>query len=260
MIALERPKVKKISKLSFILLISTLTLATFAQDEGTWRARVGVSQNSFTTLWSGGDVKANFQSLNTGATYIAPSGWFFDGVLKTSGKTTWNSVELTNAEGALNDGHDNDYSRTDTTITVGKAFEGGYQVFGGYQNSASKLTLPNAWVTNYGSQSSEKFNVSGYFVGVGKTFAVGSGSLNLNVAIGQMTGKLTDSVGQDHTSSGGTGTSFGATYTYLFDKHLGLSVEVKEQQYKYTFGASNIILTSGKDQMTLYGANLFYQF
>ncbi len=183
-----------------------------AQD-GVIRGRVGVSQNTFNTLWSGGQLESNFQSLNLGGTYILPSGWYFDAALKNSLGAKWTGGSNT----------DEPYKRQDITLTAGKALGDGIQVFGGYQQANSTITLHGG--------VEERFDVKGVFTGVGKSIPMTVGSVNLNAAVGAMAGRLLDGMSPQvwHTSKLGYGTSLGATYSYPLAPKSTLSFEYKLQ-------------------------------
>jgi hypothetical protein len=239
-----------------------LSMSVCYAEEGTIRGRVGVSQNNFNSLWSGGELKSSYQSLNLGTTYIHSSGFYGDLGYKTPlAKAKWNTVELTNRQGSLNDGEDEKFTRKDTTFTLGKAFDGGWTSFLGYQDSRSKMDLPARWVSSYGSRPDESFNVNGYFVGGGKSFDFKeNGSFSLSGAVGKMKAKLQDSNSRWNNSTGGSGYSLGAGYNYFFDKNIGINLEIKQQKYRYTFSNSAILLTSGDDKMLSYGINLIAQF
>lgn len=234
-----------------------IPVASFA-DDSVMRGRIGLSNNDFTTLWSGGDLETSYISANFGLTYITPEAYYIDLAMKTSTSATWNTVELT---GDFNDGRDEDYSRDDITLTLGKALDNGIQVFLGYQDSSATISLPPiSWVQDLGSVAEEEIDVSGFFVGIGKSIKVDSGSINLNAAYGSMDGTLVDAVGVSNDSSGGNGYSLGLTYTRYFSDSLSGNFEVKQQKYSYDFSNPDIAITSGDDKMTMIGLNLVKQF
>jgi hypothetical protein len=239
---------KKIAKISVGIIVLLAATAASAQD-GVIRGRVGIAQNSFSSLFSGGGLTSNYQSLNTGATYILSSGWYADGALKQSIGAKWD------VDGGVRaDQKGNEYKRQDITLTLGKALDGGVQVFGGYQQAKSTINLgPGA------ANFEEHFDVKGFFVGAGKTIPMSVGSVNLNAAIGQMTGRLFDGGSVWHDSDKGTGYSLGATYSYPLAEKMTLSVEYKLQTYKYKFDA-NSPNTGGDDKLQVFGANVSYQF
>lgn len=231
---------------------------TLAEEDGMIRARIGLSSNDFTTLWSGGDLKTDYMSLNLGATYITPSAFYFDLGFKQDTSASWNTVELTDD---FNDGKDEDYTRDDLTVTIGKVLDNGVQLFAGYQDSSATIALPEiSWVQE-GYVEEEEMDVSGFFLGVGKSFKVGEGSINLNLAYGFMDGTLVDAQGRSWDSTDGDGYSLGASYTRFLTESFSLNFEVKQQKYSYEYDTGGeTILTSGDDEMTMIGANLVYQF
>jgi len=236
--------INKIALVSTVL--ATLSGVSFAQ-EALIRGRLGISQNSFTTLWSGGDLKTNYQSLNTGVSYIMPSGWYVDGGVKSALSAKWNSIE------AAGDTIDRAFKRNDYTLTVGKSLSDNWQLFGGYQNSQSSMAISTT------SPPEEKFSVKGYFVGVGKTIPLPVGSLNLNASVGSMKGHLVDATGYGNNSNSGSGTSYGLAYSYPVNEKTSFTVDFKQQSYKYNFDSTSP-LTSGKDKMSMLGASFSYQF
>lgn len=243
-------------------LAATITIASaspaLASDEGMVRARIGLSSNDFTTLWSGGDLKSDYMSLNLGATYITPNAFYVDLGFKQDTSASWNTVEL-NPD--FNDGKDENYSRDDLTLTIGKALDNGMQIFAGYQDSSATIALPKISWVQAGFVEEEEIDISGYFFGVGKSFKVGEGSVNLNAAYGFMEGTLVDATGQSWDSTDGDGYSLGASYTRFLTESFSLNFELKRQKYSYKYDTGGaIILTSGDDEMTMFGANIVYQF
>ena len=209
-----------------------------AEEEGMMRARIGLSSNDFTTLWSGGDLKTDYMSLNLGATYITPSAFYFDLGFKQDTSASWNTVEISPA---FNDGKDEDYTRDDLTVTIGKVLDNGIQLFAGYQDSSATIALPEiSWVQE-GFVEEEEMDVSGFFLGVGKSFKVGEGSINLNLAYGFMDGTLVDAEGRSWDSTDGDGYSLGASYTRFLTESFSLNFEVKKQKCRRhsTVGGGN---------------------
>jgi hypothetical protein len=221
----------------------SMATPTIASDDDLTRARVGISNNSFTTLYSGGPLEVDYASLNLGVTYITSDALYYDIAYKKGLSASWNTFELT-------DFPDEDYSRSDITLTVGKALDNGVQVFAGYQNSSTDIALPAAW----NMVPEEEFNITGFFLGAGRSFKVSEGSLNLNLALGSMDAKLYDGQGIWHDSTKGSGYSIGATYTMFVSEGISANFELKQQNYDYEF--ENAPLTSGDDEMTMFGINL----
>lgn len=227
-----------------VVMSLSMSIPVFASDDNLTRARVGISNNSFSSLYSGGDLDADFLSLNLGMTYITSDAFYYDLAYKKGLGTSWNTQELTGSP-------DEDYSRTDITITIGKALDNGIQVFAGYQNSSTDIALPAAWEM----VPEEEFNVTGFFLGAGRSFKVNDGSLNVNVALGSMDAELYDGDGIWHDSTSGSGYSLGATYTMFISEGMSVNFEFKQQKYDYDFN-EEAPLTAGDDHMTMIGVNL----
>ena len=218
---------------------------TIASDDDLTRARVGISNNSFTSLYSGGPLEVDYTSLNLGVTRITSDALYYDIAYKKGLSASWNTFELT-------DFPDEDYSRSDITLTVGKALDNGIQVFAGYQNSNSAIALPTSWEL----VPEEEFNITGFFLGAGRSFKVNEGSLNVNLALGSMDAKLLDGGGEWNDSTSGSGYSIGATYTMFLSEDISANFELKQQKYEYEFGTGPN--TGGDDNMTMFGVNLVH--
>lgn len=225
--------IKNVNVFLSAAIITAFTGVASAQD-GVVRARVGVSQNNFSSVYSGGPMKSDYQSLNTGVTYIQPSGWYGDLAMKNSMSAKWSLNGLGNDSGTTIGNGNDEYTRKDITLTIGKALEGGIQVFGGYQQANSTINL-GPLVSNF----KEEFNVKGFFIGAGKTIPMSVGSVNINGAVGQMKARLLDGSSTWNESDNGTGFSFGATYSYPLSDKTTLSLEYKQQAYKYKFGPTS---------------------
>mgnify|MGYP001583086644 CR=1 FL=1 len=241
----------------FSLMGLSLSLPTIASDDDLTRARVGVSSNNFTTIYSGGDLDASFKSLNLGLSYIRSDAIYFDLAYKHTLSGSWeayrNVFTLDPESGEpvfVDEGmRKDDYDRNDITLTVGKVLDTGVQVFAGYQNSATDIA--GQWIV----VDEEGFDVSGFFIGVGKSFKVNKGSLNINAAYGSMSAELIDGRGDAHDSTSGSGYSVGATYTIYLNDSLSANFELKQQKYDYDFD-DNAPLTAGDDKMTMIGINI----
>jgi hypothetical protein len=248
-------------QLSFAAAILITSSSFSIADDGIWRGRIGVSQNDFSTIWSGGDLEVDYMSLNAGVSYITPDANYFDLAYKTNMDGEWNTLALSPG---LNDGKDEDYDRDDITITIGRVLESGLQVYGGYQDSHADIYLPPvSWVQGLNSVVKEEIDITGFFFGVGKSYKLGEGSLNLNFAYGFMDAELIDAIGVKSTADGGDGYSLGAAYSYYFSNTLGVSFEFKQQKYSYDFDLSQgaaAQVTSGDDELTMLGVNLIRQF
>lgn len=246
----------KLKTLAMAVAISPAFLSGLAAaDDGVFRARAGVSTNSFDTIWSGGNMKTDYTSLNLGLTYLTQNSFYFDIATKSDLGANWNTSELLPVD------DDDAYSRTDITLTAGKVLESGIQIFAGYQKSDATIDLPLEAQQALGWNKDETVTITGFFAGVGKSFKVGDGSLNLNASYGMMDAEVIASLGDKFTSDSGNGYSLGASYTYYLNDTTSLSVELKNQKYSYDYAPSDIILlTAGDDKMTMFGININKQF
>lgn len=224
-----------------VLMSLSMSIPVFASDDNLTRARVGISNNSFSSLYSGGDLDADFSSLNVGVTYITSDALYYDLAYKQNLGGSWETEQNGFVFG-------DDYNRTDLTLTIGKVLDSGIQLFAGYQDSDTDIA--GQWE----SGEDEGFDVKGFFIGAGKSFKVNEGSLNLNAALGTMDAVLVDGSARSHDSTSGSGYSIGATYTMFLSEGMSANFEFKQQKYDYEFGTGPN--TGGDDKMTMFGVNL----
>lgn len=247
---------KTVQNVSALFLALLGIVGSASAQDGAVRARIGLSQNYFSSIYSGGPMKSDYQNLNAGVTYIQSSGWYADVAFKNSLSAKWslNGTGTDSNNGMLIGSGNDPYTRTDITLTAGKALDDGLQIFGGYQQADSTIDLgPKT------SNFLEKFNVLGFFIGVGKTIPLSVGSVNVNGAVGLMRARLLDASGKWNDSDTGMGYSIGASYSYPLAEKTTLSFEYKQQTYKYTFGPTSPN-TGGDDKVQIFGANISYQF
>ena len=230
------------SKLLLLTLSASILSFNTIADDGVIRAKVGLSTNSFDSLWSGGDLTADYQAVNLGVSYITSSMYYADLGLKKNLNGNWEAETPWETM-------DEDYDRTDYTLTFGKVLSNGIQLFAGYQNSTAIMDVPDSYPV-----PDEKIKIAGFFAGVGKSFNFENSSLNINFAFGQMDGELTDGRGFKHDSGDGSGHSFGATYTYFLSGSSTISAEFKQQSYSYTY-PDDAPLTGGDDKASILGVN-----
>lgn len=256
------------------LFCTSFSFSAFAED-GIFRARIGFSENDYSTIWSGGDLEVDYRSINYGVSYIFSNAFYADLAFKTNDDGEWNTCELlqdANCRVAYSDSNgqlvnadvsDQDYDRDDLTITIGKVLENGIQLFGGYQQSESDIDLPDGlFPVAGGFVDKEEIDLDGFFIGIGKPFSIGPGSLNLNFAYALMDAELIDSIGEK-SKGDGDGYSLGLAYSFYFTDNLGLNFEYKLQRYSYDFDLSQSAaaqVTSGDDDLDMIGINFIGQF
>ena len=142
----------------------------------------------------------------------------------------------TGLEPASNSGFVTDYSRTDSTFTLGYRLNQSFSVFAGYTNGASKITVTTAGVALFVTDI--EYTETGPFAGVayGKTFG-DKGTLGLSVGYAQLDGELKRTVhrniGTNFDVKGDTtGLSYGVTWSGPLTGLLGYRVGLKATQYK----------------------------
>lgn len=228
--------------------LAACTVSATAMAENTVRLRAGVAAVQYVAPDPNGDIKSDFNALLLGATLITDAGWFFDLGSRTSTSAKWNAQDL------FPPLSDQDFERRDLTLTVGKALGNGLSVFGGYQAGDSELTLDSTPLG--GTKDWLKQKTQGFFVGVGKGFAVGNGTLALSGALGMMKAEITDSFGgPTEKSDSGSGVSLGLAYNYFFTKSIGITADLKYQSYRLKYADF-----SGDERLTQLGLSLVGQF
>jgi hypothetical protein len=210
--------------------------SVFAQD-GTVRVRAGLASVNYTSPVQGSpDLESNYAALTLGGSYITQSGWFADLGVRTSLSAEWNTKEVFGGV------KDDDFSRTETTVTVGKSLGDGLSVFGGLQISTSKFSL-SAANTITGNNEDLTFDGQLWFAGASKSLPVGGGSLSFSGALGVLQQELTYSQGfglPAEKSDSGFGASLGVAYSYPLSKSLSVMADLRGQSYSVKYsGESN---------------------
>jgi Outer membrane protein beta-barrel domain len=177
-------------------------------------------------------AKSSYTAANVGMTWASPKGIYVDLAASQSLSAThdlWNST-TTQKE---------DFSHDSYTLTGGYShgFASGVSVsgFGGYTVSNTQLNAPKP---PFGF-SKDKFDSQGLFVGVGVGYPALGGQVSGSVAIAGMSGKWKDDSGFNNSATTTVGFSLGGGYTYPITQSLGVTADLRYQQYKYDFGAAN---------------------
>jgi hypothetical protein len=178
-------------------------------------------------------AKSSYTAANIGMTWASPRGIYVDFAASQSLSAThdlWNSVPNTPSQ---------DFSHDSYTLTGGYShgFASGVSVsgFGGYVVSNTVLNAPKP---PFGF-SKDKFDSQGVFIGVGVGYPALGGQVSGSVAIAGMSGKWKDDSGFNNSATTTVGFSLGGGYTYPITQSLGVTADVRYQQYKYDFGAAN---------------------
>ncbi len=231
------------SRLTAGAVLCALTVAASqaaVADEGLIRLRVSEARTSYSLgfdqnadpNYRNKTAKSTFTMKGVGLTAVSSSGVYLDFVTAKSGSAThdlWSNVNSTPQS----------FERTESTVTLGfsgPAGEGSASGFLGYKTGESDLNAPPGAITGY-TFTKDIFKSSGFFFGGGFAFPALGGNIGFNGAIAFMSGKWTDDHNPPFDNSADTtvGFSLGASYTYLFTKNVGLSVDWKFNAYSYNF-------------------------
>jgi hypothetical protein len=236
----------------FILVVlGTTTFNVLADD---FRVKAGVDMATYTSPGSGSpSIKINYKSLNLSFTYVdSDSGYFVDITNRsTLGNTTWNAGEFF-ANTASPNVPDAAAKRTENTITIGKVFPGGIQVFGGYQSNETDI---NTDLSSYGgSVYLSTVKMQGEFVGIGKSAHIGTGVLSGSAALALLGANQSTTIPNGTVSSyaAGFGYSLGVTYAYPLSNTFSWVADARLQSYNPN--------GYGSDSNTAFGLSLVAKF
>jgi len=197
-------------------------------------------------------AKSSYMAVNAGLTWISPKGIYVDFAASQSLSAThdlWNSVTS----------QKQDFSHDSYTLTGGysHAFAQGASVsgFGGYTASNTQLNAPS--VLGF---TKDKFDSQGIFVGVGGGIPALRGQFSGSVAIAGMKGKWKDDSGFNNTADTTFGFSLGGAYTYPITPALGVTADLRYQQYKYNFGVVTTAAYTVTEKIGSIGVRLGYRF
>jgi hypothetical protein len=128
-----------------------------------------------------------------------------------------------------------DFSRTDSTATLGYRLGNSFSVFGGYTKGVNEFSQTSAVV--FLIVTNITYAEAGPFVGVSYTQTFGNkGSLGLSVAYAQLNSELKTvthpSGASSDTKGDNTGLSYGLTWSGTLTGSLGYRIGVKGIQYK----------------------------
>jgi hypothetical protein len=200
-------------------------------------------------------AKSSYTAVNAGLTWISPKGIYVDFAASQSLSAThdlWNSIPNTPPQ---------DFSHDSYTLTGGYShgFAQGASVsgFGGYTASSTVLHAPRPPL----AFSKDTFDSQGIFVGVGGGIPALRGQFSASVAIAGMKGKWKDDNGFNNTADTTFGFSLGGGYTYPITPALGVTADLRYQQYKYNFGVVNAAAAyTVTEKITSLGVRLGYRF
>lgn len=220
-----------------VFLASVFTISISLADEGIVRAKVSFGYASYSAPYGNNQVISNYSTQGLGITYIWPSNVFVDLNTKVSGKDA-----MYNAKSVIpGQVTDQEFVRTENTLTIGKPTENGTQLNMGIftANTVFKLAL-------FG-QFSQK--ISGLTTGAGKGFLIDegrAGSIGVSGTFALLNAINTDSAGVAANSNLSYGVSLATVYSYPLSRSVSVLADAKFQTYfiKYsTFSGDERILS-----------------
>lgn len=226
---------KKLIPLIPLLVGAGLAQNASAQDSAV-RVRAGVAGVSFvapSTTPGTPDLESDYTALVLGGSYVTAGGWYGDLGWRGSTGAKWNAGEVVGNPAV----EDQDFSRNEVTLTVGKLLGDGLSVFGGAQFIQSSLDLA-ANISISGNQESVDVDDTILFVGVAKSFAIGSGSLNVSGALGVMNEETSYSAGFNlaaEESDNGVGYSLGVGFSHPLTSFLSIQADLRHQSYSVEY-------------------------
>ena len=223
------------------IVLFSLAVACVSPASADFTGRIGFSNGSMDSVWSGGGFSTDYSTTNYGLSYFFDDGYFVDLSIRQGD----NEVP----DQTLNNGTFDSFSRDDTTYTIGRAIGNGMSVFGGMISSEYTLDVTQAVVY------SETIEMEGLYVGVGKQFQMEKGSINVSAAFADL--DLDLSYGgalagvYEPFSESGPGFSYTISYNYPVDNGVIINAEYKSQSYGFD---------SADDEIDQFGINLVYGF
>ena len=210
--------------LSTLLAMACTAASMSASAETIFRPRASIGSSSYELAFTeSGDSlsKVSYLKGGVGAT-IATGQLYFDvGYNGSLGAKYSDSY----------DGSDQDFLRSDLTLTVGYALPNHITVFGGFKSGTTEYTAfdePNTTL---------KFEASGPYFGAGISIPAGSGIWSFNGAIAVLSATLKDDTvtfPPFDAKADSAGFSIGAGYTLPFGGTQGISFKANVQGYNYT--------------------------
>jgi hypothetical protein len=248
-----------------------------AQAQSMFRLYAGVAptaysvsfDNSAPPSYAGKTAKSSYLGTNAGLTWVSPKGIYVDLSGQLSGGSAthdlWKDSTISK---------DQDFTRDAYTLTGGYShgFASGVSIsgFGGYAHGKTTLSAPlGATVPSSVGPlaikfSKDIFESNGIFLGVGAGMPALRWQFSASLAIAGMKGKWKDDNGFNNNADTTFGFSLGGSYTYSITQSLGVTADLRYQQYKYNFGVINATLSQPAyavtEKITALGVRLGYRF
>ena len=251
-------KTHRIESWSLVFILALCPAA--AQAQSAFRVYGGLAPTSYKISfdqnapagYSNQAAKSSYTAANVGLTWISPKGIYVDFAAQQSLSAThdlWNSVTS----------QKQDFSHDSYTLTGGysHAFARGVSVsgFGGYTVSNTQLNAPS--VLGF---TKDKFDSQGIFVGAGAGVPALRGQFSGSIALAGMKGKWKNDSTFNNTADTTFGFSLGGAYTYPITPALGVTADLRYQQYKYNFGIVTAAAYTVTEKIASLGVRLGYRF
>lgn len=241
-----------------------------AQAQSVFRPYVGIAPTSYSISfdnnappgYAGKTAKSNYLGENLGLTWISSKGIYVDLSGQLSGRNAthdlWKDSTVTQAQ---------DFSHDSYTLTGGysHALANGISIsgFGGYTYAKTTLAAPKGASVPAGTINFSKdiFESDGIFLGVGTGIPALRGQFGASIAIAGMKGTWKDDNGFNNKADTTVGFSLGGSYSYPITPALGITADLRYQQYNYNFGAVNTTSAyTVSEKIASLGVKLGYRF
>jgi hypothetical protein len=250
---------------SWILLLAAAAgfVCLPAQAQHVFRPYAGIAWTNYSVKFDNNafvgyqnkTAKAEYWAPVVGFTWVSPQRIYVDAQYQTSLSSDhdlWK--DLTSEK--------QDFERKSYTVTAGyvHVLQNGIGIsgFGGLTGGKSTLKAPGppfmAW-------KEDVFTSNGVFFGAGGAFPALGGQFTASLAIALMSGKWTDDTGFEAKADSTVGFSLGGGYTYRITPALGVTADVKIQNYAYNFNPSGSAPDyTVNENIRALGARVSYQF
>ena len=209
----------RVTRISIILLLVMVSSAVQAEMLFRPRASLGYAAYELALTEAGTSLSdSSYPTGGFGAT-IASDNIYVDLAYNTS-------LGATHENGSVDD----DFKRTDITITVGAGLKYGISIFGGYKTGKTEYSY-----TTEPNYTRLTFEAKGPFFGASMSFLRDS-ALSVNVAIALLEGELTDNdtfFPPFDATADSTGFSLGIGYNHSLTKGTGLILKSTFQAYSF---------------------------
>ena len=214
----------KMSHLSVLTASALMIASQCANADSLFRPRASLGFAAYDLSADAGTTSlysSSYMTLGFGATVAVDEVYFDIGVNNSL------SAEYDNDFTSATE----DFSRQDTTLTIGLSLDGGVSIFGGYKTGSTEYTniTPTAATTT--------FDTDGLFFGAGISMPVDQNSLSFSGAVAFMNGKLedNDTAFTPYNEEADTvGLSLAMGYNINLSENSGMAIKGAYQFYGFT--------------------------